>query len=154
MRRKRSADGVTVLAVAGTNVVTLGLDLSASRRRGCLGFAIQREDHTEDERIWLLGSKTFAETDPGLGPGGQVSSRKHPFQSFQWADYSAKPEHDYSYTVIPLYGKPAKLREGPQAKVRIQTEACSASLTRPFSTAARWRVRSTPAAFRTSRRTS
>ena len=59
---------MTVNAVAGTHVVTLGLDLDESRRPGCLGFAIQREDRTEDERYWLSGMKTFAETDPGLGP--------------------------------------------------------------------------------------
>lgn len=117
------ADGVIVNAIAGTHVVTLGLDLDDARRAGCLGFAIQREDHTEDERIWMSGMKTFAETDPGLGPGGQVSSRQHPFQSFQWADYSAKPEHSYSYDVIPLYGTPAALEEGPHASVSITTEA-------------------------------
>ncbi len=67
--------------------------------------------------------KTFQATDPGLGPGGEVSSRDHPFQTFQWADYSAKPEHDYSYKVIPLNGAPAQLREGTHLAVRITTEA-------------------------------
>ena len=122
MRRKRSNEGVTVNAIAGTHVVTLGLDLSSARRRGCLGFAIQREDKTEDERYWMRGMKTFAETDPILGPGGQVSSREHPFQTFQWADYSAKPGYEYTYTVIPLYGKPAALREEPSVKVSVTTE--------------------------------
>ena len=130
MRRKASSGGVTIQGIAGTHVVTLGFDLSGAARRDCLGFAIQREDHTEDERTWLQGMKTFAETDPGLGPGGQVSSHEHPFQSFQWADYSAKPEHDYTYTVIALRGKPGKLRDGPTAKVRVQTEA---ELGRPHS---------------------
>lgn len=123
MRKKRSTGGVAVNAIAGTHVVTLGLDLTDAARKGCLGFAIQREDHTEDERYWMSGMKTFAETDPGLGPGGQISSREHPFQAFQWADYSAKPDHDYTYTAIPLYGKPAKLKEGPRASVRVTTEA-------------------------------
>src|SRR6266481_5348151 len=76
-----------------------------------------------DERYWLKGMKTFQATDPGLGPGGEVSSRDHPFQTFQWADYSAKPEHDYSYKVIPLNGAPAQLREGAHLAVRITTEA-------------------------------
>ena len=60
----------------------------------------------------MTGMKTFKETDPNLGPGGQVSSRQHPFQSFQWSDFSAKPAHDYTYTIIPLYGTPAALIEG------------------------------------------
>lgn len=122
MRRRKEKDGVTVNAVAGNHVVMLGLDLAPNRRRDCLGFAIQREDKTEGERYWMKGMKTFEETDPGLGPGGQVSSREHPFQSFQWSDYSAKPNHEYAYTVIPLYGKPSKLREGPAVTVKVQTE--------------------------------
>jgi phosphatidylserine/phosphatidylglycerophosphate/cardiolipin synthase-like enzyme len=113
---------LTVNAVAGTHVVTLGLDLDESRRPGCLGFAIQREDRTEDERYWLSGMKTFAETDPGLGPGGQVSSRQHPFQTFQWADYSAKPAHDYIYRVSPVYGTPTSLDLGPWTTVSVTTE--------------------------------
>lgn len=123
MRKRRAVSGVTVNAIAGTHVVSLGMDLSDDRRKNCLGFAIQREDHTEDERQWLRGLKTFAETDPGLGPGESVSSRDHPFQAFQWADYSAKPDHEYTYTVIPLSGTPAKLKRGPAVGVKVQTES-------------------------------
>jgi phosphatidylserine/phosphatidylglycerophosphate/cardiolipin synthase-like enzyme len=122
MRKRKTNSGLTVNAIAGTHVVVLGLDLSDAKRVGCLGFAIQREDHTEDEKYWMSGMKTFAATDPLLGPGGQVSSRDHPFQSFQWSDYSAKPDHDYTYTVIPLFGTPASLTEGTAASVRVHTE--------------------------------
>lgn len=122
MRENKKNAGLAVNAVAGTHVVLLGLDLDEAKRTDCLGFAIQREDHTEDERYWMSGMKTFEATDPGLGPGGSVSSRQHPFQSFQWSDYSAKPEHDYTYTVIPLYGTPGSLKEGDSVSVRIKTE--------------------------------
>ena len=74
MRRRQSSDGVTVNAIAGTHVVTLGLDLSAARRRKCLGFAIYREDRTEKESYWLRGMKTFAETEPALGPNGALQN--------------------------------------------------------------------------------
>jgi phosphatidylserine/phosphatidylglycerophosphate/cardiolipin synthase-like enzyme len=114
-------DGITVNAIAGTHVVTLGLDLTEERRGDCLGFAIQREDHTEDERTWMTGMKTFEATDPKLG--GQVSSREHPFQSFQWADYAAKPDHHYTYTVIPLKGSPQALEEIARASVEVHTES-------------------------------
>jgi len=67
--------------------------------------------------------KTFEATDPLLGLGGQVSSREHPFQTFQWSDFSAKPEHDYTYKVLPLYGSPTNLNEGDALSVRITTEA-------------------------------
>jgi hypothetical protein len=133
MRNSKKTQGITVNAIAGTHVVALGLDLSEAKRKGCLGFAIQREDRTEDERYWMSGMKTFAATDPGLGPGGQVSSREHPFQSFQWADYSAKPEHDYVYTVIPLYGSPAALKEGPRVSVEIATEPNHATKRSPHT---------------------
>jgi hypothetical protein len=88
--------GLTVNAVARTHVVLLGIDLDEAKRPGCLGFAIQREDNTENERYWMSGMKTFKATDQELGPRGTVSSRKHPFQSFQWSDYSVKPGYDYT----------------------------------------------------------
>jgi hypothetical protein len=50
--------------------------------------------------------KTFPETDPGLDVGETVSSRK---QTFRWADYSAKPVHDFSDTSVPLFRTPPKL---------------------------------------------
>jgi len=84
MRKRRRSGGLTVNAIAGTHVVTLGFDLTEARRKGCLGFAVQRTDHTEDEQVWMKGMKTFEATDPGLGPGDEVASREHPFQSFQW----------------------------------------------------------------------
>jgi len=123
MRARKTTQGLTVNAIAGTHVVFLGLNLSAERRKGCLGFAIQREDHTENEKYWMSGTKTFEATDPGVGPGGQVSSHEHPLQTFQWADYSAKPEHDYTYTVVPLYGTPQHLVDGDDCAVTVATES-------------------------------
>jgi hypothetical protein len=123
MRLKRVVNGLTVNAIAGTHVVTLGFDLTDAARKNCLGFAIQREDHTENESYWMSGMKVFEKTDPSLGLGGQVSSRAHPFQSFQWADYSAKPSHDYTYRVIALYGEPESLTEGATVSMPISTES-------------------------------
>ena len=122
MRKRKVSGGVTLNAVAGTHVVTLGLDLSEARRAGCLGFAIRREDHTEGERVWLRGLKTFKETDPGAGPGQSVSTRFHPIQAFQWADYGVKPGYDYTYTAFPLTGSPRDLVLGAGVSVRVQTE--------------------------------
>jgi phosphatidylserine/phosphatidylglycerophosphate/cardiolipin synthase-like enzyme len=122
MRNRRTQAGLTVNAVGGTHVVILGLDLSQSARPGCLGFAIQRTDHVENERTWLRGMKTFEATDPGLGPGGTISSRSHPFQTFQWMDYSAKPGYRYTYTVLPVYGTPQHLTEGDEVSLDIMTE--------------------------------
>lgn len=123
MRKRVTTDGLTVNAIAGTYVVTLGLHY-AQLRPGCLGFAIQREDHTESETYWMKGGKAFLATKPhGLGPGGEVSSHEQPFQTFQWADYTAKPDHSYTYRVIPLFGQPAGLIDGQPVVVPISTEA-------------------------------
>lgn len=123
MRNRQSQSGLTVNAIAGTNVVYLGVDLDPPKRKGCLGFAVQREDHTENEKAWLKGIKTFEASGPAPDPGVKVSSRNHPFQSFQWADYSAKPKHDYTYTVLPLHGPPTNLAEGQAVAVKIATES-------------------------------
>jgi hypothetical protein len=34
-------------------------------------------------------------------------SNQHPLQSMWWGDHSAKPKHDYTYTIVPVYGTPA-----------------------------------------------
>jgi hypothetical protein len=119
----KKRDGVKVNAIAGTRVVLLGLDLTEHRRRTCMGFAIQRIDHEADERVWLRGMKTFKETDPGLGPGGTVQSRHHPFQTFQWADYTAEPGRSYTYRVFAVRGSnPHDLVLGKSVDVTVTTE--------------------------------
>jgi phosphatidylserine/phosphatidylglycerophosphate/cardiolipin synthase-like enzyme len=112
------------LAVAGTYVVLLGWDLAdVGLKRGLLGFAIRREDKTEGETYWLRGTKTFPQTQPPLAPGGDASSHDQPYQSFQWADYSAKPNHHYVYTIIAMQGAPGALRDGPSLVLDVMTEA-------------------------------
>lgn len=89
-------------AIAGTHTVLLGLDLADPA--GSLGFAIRRVDHTEGECTWLRAMKTFPSVVPDPAPGSDWSTRDHPVQGFQWGDYSAKPGHDYTYTVSSLGG--------------------------------------------------
>lgn len=114
--------GCTVRAISGTHVVFLAFDLTEAARRDCLGFAIKRTDHTEGESYWLEGLKTFKDVRPHTAPGEKFSTRDHPIQGMQWADYSAKPAHDYTFTVIPLYGTPGNLREGTAVNVDVTTE--------------------------------
>ncbi|GAB2556413.1 phospholipase D-like domain-containing protein [Spirosoma areae] len=122
MRKKSLPKDLTIFAVAGMRVVTLGLDFSGQKRVGCLGFAIKREDHTNQETFWMRGIKTFEATLPHPDPAVPVSSREHPFQSFQWSDYSVEPGQLYTYTVVPLYGSPTHLTEGEANAVTIKTE--------------------------------
>ena len=124
MRARAKQGGLSGLAVAGTYVVLLGWDLEdAGLKRGLLGFAIKREDKTESETYWLRGMKTFPETQPPLPPGGDASSHEQPYQTFQWADYSAKPGRHYVYTVIAMQGRPGALQDGPTIALDVTTES-------------------------------
>ena len=50
MRKKKPNGPLSVQAIAGRNVVLLDIDMEEDASRGMLGFAIERTDHTEDER--------------------------------------------------------------------------------------------------------
>lgn len=123
--RKRASGFVNVRAISGTHVVFLAFDMAQENAKGLMGFAIQRMDLTEDETVWLRGNKTFASIRPPTG-FDDASSRDHPFQAFQWADYTVKPGYRYRYRVIPMYGRPGALRERPATTVSIDTEPLSA----------------------------
>lgn len=124
MRKKQQDHGLVAQAVAGTYVVLLGWDITdPAHEQGLLGFAIQRTDRTENETYWLRGMKTFPDATPPLSLGGTASSQDQPFQTFQWSDYSAKPAHDYSYTVTAMYGRPGALVPGATITLEVRTEA-------------------------------
>jgi phosphatidylserine/phosphatidylglycerophosphate/cardiolipin synthase-like enzyme len=124
MRNKVNGNGLVLQAIAGTYVVMLGWDIKDnSKKTGLLGFAIQRIDHTENETYFMRGMKTFPDATPKLPVGGTASSHDQPFQSFQWADYAAKPGHSYTYTIIPMYGSPGALTDGGALAVDISTES-------------------------------
>ncbi len=106
MRNKEQKGDLTVQAIAGTHVVLLGMHFPKQECPGLLGFALRREDHTEGEKYWLRGYKTFKSVEPFPPPGMLYSTRQHPIQGFTWSDFSAKPEHDYTYEVFALRGTP------------------------------------------------
>ncbi|HKE16885.1 MAG TPA: phospholipase D-like domain-containing protein [Kofleriaceae bacterium] len=126
MRRRERKQGLTAMAVAGNHVVTLGWDMEEAdiREKKVLGFAIQRRRHSDGEVIWLSGLKTFEAVEPDPAPGAQVSSRAHPFQTFQWADYSVSPGHTYTYRIVARTGTdPAELGDGPSLSLEVTTES-------------------------------
>jgi phosphatidylserine/phosphatidylglycerophosphate/cardiolipin synthase-like enzyme len=120
MRKTATRGGLHVRAIAGTHTVLLGFDLN--QPVGCLGFAIRRVDHTEQETYWLRGMKTFASVEPHPSPGQDYSTRDQPIQGFQWGDYTAKADHSYTYTVVALAGTPAALTETRAVSVKVHTE--------------------------------
>ena len=113
----------SVNAISGTYVVMLGFNAKEAGLKDLLGFAIHRKDHTEDEQYWLRGFKTFEETEPNPTPGALYSTLEHPVQSFRWADYTAKADHNYTYKTVPLKGKPKNLQQSPAIEVTIETES-------------------------------
>ncbi|HSP96280.1 MAG TPA: phospholipase D-like domain-containing protein [Candidatus Dormibacteraeota bacterium] len=126
MRKRVSAGGLSVNAIAGSYVVFLGLNVSGAKRKGLRGFAIKRTDKTEGETYWMRGTKTFASVEPHPAAGAQFSSLVHPFQTFQWADYSAKPGYTYTYTVVAMYGPPTALKQGVSVDVTVTAESIEA----------------------------
>lgn len=110
-------------AIAGTHVVFLGLDMQAQFRKNFRGFAIKRKDHQDGEITWARGLKTFEGTEPHPASGESFSTKDHPWQGFQWADYSAKPEHRYTYTIVAMYGEPGNLEAKRALSVDVTTES-------------------------------
>jgi phosphatidylserine/phosphatidylglycerophosphate/cardiolipin synthase-like enzyme len=123
MRRRTVKQGLKVNAIAGTHVVFFGLNLDKPQCPGLRGFGFKRTDHVEEETVWLKAMKTFQKTEPFPAKGEMFSTRYHPIQSFQWADYSAKPDREYTYTIVALYGDPANLEQQIETEISIKTEA-------------------------------
>ena len=122
MRIRNTTGDLTVKAIAGSYVVVLGMDLPQELCDGLLGFAIHRTDHTESESHWLEGMKLFPSVPVDFMPGDTVSTRKHPIQAFSWSDFSAKPDHHYTYRVLALNGAPATPQEMLATEVDVRTE--------------------------------
>jgi len=123
MRCRVQSGGTTVQAIAGNHAVFFGFDLTEDARPGCLGFALHRVDRTENEAYFLSGFKTFRSVVPQPSSTVIYPSDKHPIQGMWWGDYTAKPAHQYEYTVVPVYGSPKNLTmpDANSAKVELST---------------------------------
>lgn len=119
MRKRSKNSKISVHAMAGTEVVLLGLDAKKSATKGLLGFAIDRLDHKTGKTISLRGGRMFEAVDV---PKGNADSHEFPIQAFLWGDYAANPGETYTYTVRPVYGKPGKLEERAGVQVKVTTE--------------------------------
>lgn len=105
MRFKKTAGGLRLYAVAGTQTVLLAFDLAEAKAKGkdFMGFSIDRVDSAGNHKS-LNGSKYFASlindntiTDPKVKFASLV-------QSFFWKDYLADPGETYTYTVEAMFG--------------------------------------------------
>ena len=132
MRKLVNGNVLSVRAIGGLHVVTLAWDFAAgqeAKHEGLMGFAIERSEFdaadNEIERFFIRGIKRFQNKDEGLPPGTPVPTSEHPIQSFQWGDYTAKPDTAYAYRVVPIYGNPKMLApdDSSSLTVKITTEA-------------------------------
>jgi hypothetical protein len=132
MRELKEGPVLAARAIGGLHVVTLAWDFARgqeAKRDGLLGFAIERSELDNGgnvaEKYFLRGIKRFKLKDEGLPPGTPVPTSEHPIQSFQWGDYTAKPETTYRYRVVPVYGQPKliELEDASSTTVEITTEA-------------------------------
>ena len=123
MRNRVKKDGLSVHAIAGTEVVLFGLDLPKAVAAKTLGFGFERIDDETQESRPLLGFKTFEATAPtGAQAGKPVSTLEHPVQAFLWGDYLVDPGHDYTYRVVALGGTPQQLAPLAEVLIPIRTE--------------------------------
>ena len=121
MRKKEKKGSLTVQAIAGSYVVLLGIDMDEESSKGVLGFAIERIDHSDDNKHdWLAGFKVFPGTK--IEKGALVSTRQHPVQGFFWADFTTRLAHKYTYRVVAMRGTPKNLEEGEDVEVQIDME--------------------------------
>ncbi len=122
MRVAAKDNGVAVKAYAGTTGVLLAFDVDDKRRKGLLGFAIEREGGNRP-RQWLQGMQRFPGEKPK--PGEPIDSDKAPIQRFRWADYRVYPGTRYTYQVHPVYGEPGALRVEPGPSLTVVTSSAS-----------------------------
>jgi len=121
VRKITTSGPLSVRAIAGTYVVLMAFDLDASARPGLRGFAIKRGVNGAAPD-WLEGIKFFEALVPHFKTGDMFSSRKHPFQTFLWSDYTAHPATPYTFTVVALYGDIHALEERHTTQFTISTE--------------------------------
>ena len=98
-----SQDDFRVKAYAGTNGVLLAMDLAESRRKGLLGFAIEKQQGSKPW-LFLFNSLTFPGKAHTFPQFHATPSDLAPLQKFRWADYAVNPGMTIHYRIHLAYG--------------------------------------------------
>ncbi|MFL1514062.1 phospholipase D-like domain-containing protein [Pseudomonas prosekii] len=98
-------DDFRVKAYAGTNGVLLAMDLAEPRRKGLLGFAIEKQTGSKPW-LFLFNSLTFPGKSHTFPQYHATPSNIAPLQKFRWADYAVNPGTTLHYRVHLAYGTP------------------------------------------------
>jgi phosphatidylserine/phosphatidylglycerophosphate/cardiolipin synthase-like enzyme len=119
MRKTAKKNGVSLKAYAGTTGVLLATDVDKKKRKGLLGYAVERKVGG-GKREWLKGMLRFPNGGEPSEAGLPIDTNLAPVQKFRWSDYRVLPDTVYEYTVHPVYGEPGNLdvEPGPNVKMR------------------------------------
>jgi phosphatidylserine/phosphatidylglycerophosphate/cardiolipin synthase-like enzyme len=124
MRKKNSNNEISVNAIAGTEVVLLGLNAEREAAKGLLGFTIYKKVGKKGKYKPLPGSGRVFEKTHNIhsAKNKNINTEKAPIQAFMWGDYVVNPNTNYTYKVLPVYGKPEALKYGKGLEVSVKTE--------------------------------
>jgi phosphatidylserine/phosphatidylglycerophosphate/cardiolipin synthase-like enzyme len=114
-------DDFRVKAYAGTNGVLLAMDLAELRRKGLLGFAIEKQ---QGDKPWLFlfNSLTFPGKVHTFPQYAATPSDIAPLQKFRWADYAVNPGTTMHYRVHLAYGTPDAVQLGEYLELSITSD--------------------------------
>lgn len=113
MRKRSKNQGISLHAIAGTEVVLLGLNAEESAATGLLGFNISKRKGQAGKFRPLHGGR-YCE---------KIKKEVQVIQAFLWSDYVVSPKTTYTYRAVPVYGDPAAPKEGEPVEVTITTES-------------------------------
>lgn len=116
-----SQDDFRVKAYAGTNGVLLAMDLAEPRRKGLLGFAIEKQ---QGDKPWLFlfNSLTFPGKAHTFPLYHATPSNIAPLQKFRWADYAVNPGVTIHYRVHLVYGSVDAPQLGEALEVTVTSD--------------------------------
>jgi phosphatidylserine/phosphatidylglycerophosphate/cardiolipin synthase-like enzyme len=118
---KNPQDDFRVKAYAGTNGVLLAMDLAEPRRKGLLGFAIEKQQGAKPW-LFLFNSLTFPNKAHTFPQFHATPSDTAPLQKFRWADYAVNPGMTLHYRVHLAYGTSDAVQLGESLELTITSD--------------------------------
>ncbi|PQP04350.1 phospholipase [Pseudomonas frederiksbergensis] len=118
---RNDQDDFRVKAYAGTNGVLLAIDLAEPRRKGLLGFSIEKQQGSKPW-LFLFNSLTFPGKEHTFPQFHATPSDAAPLQKFRWADYAVNPGVTIHYRVHLAYGTADAPQLGEFLEVTVTTD--------------------------------
>ena len=120
MTRRKSAEGLTVQAIARTY-------LRARRHRLCRSSRLPGVRHPPHRPhrsggVLTAWSESFPEHHPAPRRRHGFFPVRASYAGLSMGDYSTKPDHDYTYWIVAMSGTPAALLQTAETTVRVSTE--------------------------------